>query len=60
MIRPAGVAFRSPMINIYSHDVMRLVEFYQGLGFHERFRTPKQGMPGNRSESTRRPSTIAP
>jgi catechol 2,3-dioxygenase-like lactoylglutathione lyase family enzyme len=33
------------MINIYSHGVMRLVEFYQGLGFDETFRTPKQGMP---------------
>lgn len=33
------------MINIYSHEVMRLVRFYEGLGFLETFRTPKQGTP---------------
>jgi catechol 2,3-dioxygenase-like lactoylglutathione lyase family enzyme len=37
--------FRTPAINIYSHDVMRLVTFYEGLGFRETFRTPKQGAP---------------
>jgi hypothetical protein len=37
--------FRSPGINIYSHDVMRLVAFYEGLGFRETFRTPKDGTP---------------
>jgi catechol 2,3-dioxygenase-like lactoylglutathione lyase family enzyme len=35
--------FRTPAINIYSHDVMRLVRFYEGLGFRETFRTPKKG-----------------
>jgi uncharacterized glyoxalase superfamily protein PhnB len=38
-------AFRSPGINIYSHDVVRLVRFYETLGFRERFRTPGEGAP---------------
>jgi catechol 2,3-dioxygenase-like lactoylglutathione lyase family enzyme len=33
------------MINIYSRDVMRLVSFYERLGFRETFRTPAQGTP---------------
>ena len=37
--------FSSPAINVYSEDVLRLVMFYEGLGFHETFRTPKEGMP---------------
>ena len=37
--------FRKPAINIYSHDVLRLVGFYDGLGFREGFRTPKDGTP---------------
>jgi catechol 2,3-dioxygenase-like lactoylglutathione lyase family enzyme len=37
--------FRTPAINIYSHDVMRLVAFYEGLGFRETFRTPEDGPP---------------
>lgn len=37
--------FRSPAINVYSRDVMRLVAFYEGLGFRETFRTPKVGTP---------------
>jgi predicted enzyme related to lactoylglutathione lyase len=37
--------FRRPAINIYSHDVMRLVRFYENLGFRETFRTPKDGEP---------------
>jgi uncharacterized glyoxalase superfamily protein PhnB len=37
--------FRSPAINVYSHDVMRLASFYEGLGFRETFRTPKEGTP---------------
>jgi catechol 2,3-dioxygenase-like lactoylglutathione lyase family enzyme len=47
MSRPdfAPAVFRSPAINVYSHDVMRLVRFYEGIGFHETFRTPKQGEP---------------
>ena len=35
--------FRDPAINIYSHDLVRLVRFYEGLGFRETFRTPKDG-----------------
>jgi catechol 2,3-dioxygenase-like lactoylglutathione lyase family enzyme len=37
--------FRRLAINIYSHDVMRLVSFYEGLGFRETFRTPSDGAP---------------
>jgi catechol 2,3-dioxygenase-like lactoylglutathione lyase family enzyme len=37
--------FRNPAINVYSRDVVRLVTFYQGLGFRETFRTPKSGPP---------------
>ena len=37
--------FRNPAINIYSHDVVRLVTFYERLGFRETFRTPKDGTP---------------
>ena len=37
--------FSSPAINIYSHDVVRLVAFYADLGFRETFRTPKDGPP---------------
>ena len=39
------MVFIRPAINIYSHDVMRLVRFYVGLGFRETFRTPKEGTP---------------
>jgi uncharacterized glyoxalase superfamily protein PhnB len=39
--------FRNPAINIYSHDVMRLVTFYEGLGFRETFRTPTEGAPAH-------------
>jgi catechol 2,3-dioxygenase-like lactoylglutathione lyase family enzyme len=35
----------SPQINLYSHDVGRMVAFYTGLGFEERFRTPRDGEP---------------
>jgi hypothetical protein len=37
--------FRNPGINIYSHDVTRLVAFYEGLGFRETFRTPNDSAP---------------
>jgi catechol 2,3-dioxygenase-like lactoylglutathione lyase family enzyme len=37
--------FRNPSINIYSRDVVRLVAFYERLGFRETFRTPKDGTP---------------
>jgi catechol 2,3-dioxygenase-like lactoylglutathione lyase family enzyme len=37
--------FRTPAINVYSRDVLRLVRFYEGLGFRETFRTPKEGTP---------------
>lgn len=37
--------FRTPSINIYSYDVVRLVSFYERLGFRETFRTPKKGTP---------------
>jgi catechol 2,3-dioxygenase-like lactoylglutathione lyase family enzyme len=37
--------FSNPQINVYSHDVVRLVTFYESLGFRETFRTPKEGTP---------------
>jgi uncharacterized glyoxalase superfamily protein PhnB len=37
--------FSKPAINVYSRDVMRLVAFYEGLGFRETFRNPKEGAP---------------
>ena len=37
--------FRTPSINLYSYDVMRLAKFYEGIGFRETFRTPKEGKP---------------
>jgi catechol 2,3-dioxygenase-like lactoylglutathione lyase family enzyme len=37
--------FSNPAINIYSRDVLRLVRFYEGLGFRETFRTPTEGTP---------------
>ena len=39
--------FRDPMINIYSHDVLRLAGFYESLGFAETFRTPSDGPPAH-------------
>lgn len=43
--REATVFLRDPSINIYSHNVLRLVQFYQRLGFRETFRTPREGTP---------------
>ena len=43
MIHGAPPAFRTPMINIYSHDFLRLASFYERLGFRETFRTPHEG-----------------
>jgi predicted enzyme related to lactoylglutathione lyase len=37
--------FSNPGINVYSRDVLRLVEFYEGLGFRETFRTRDDGEP---------------
>lgn len=45
MAETARLPLRNPMINIYSHDLGRLVAFYGRLGFRETFRTPKQGAP---------------
>jgi catechol 2,3-dioxygenase-like lactoylglutathione lyase family enzyme len=36
-------SFRNPQINVYCHDVPRLVAFYESLGFREMFRTPDRG-----------------
>lgn len=40
-----SVTLRSPAITIYSPDVMRLVRFYERIGFRETFRTPREGRP---------------
>ncbi len=45
LIETTPATFRNPAINIYSHDVMRLVRFYASLGFRETFRTPDEGTP---------------
>ena len=45
MVETVTATFRNPAINVYSHDVMRLVKFYASLGFQETFRTPDEGMP---------------
>lgn len=37
--------FKSPMINLYSHDLPRAAAFYSALGFAETFRTPATGDP---------------
>ncbi len=37
--------FTKPAVNIYSRDTLRLVRFYEGLGFRETFRTPREGTP---------------
>lgn len=37
--------FFTPQVNIYSADVVRSMEFYQGFGFEETFRTPREGTP---------------
>ena len=39
--------FRNPSVNLYTHDVARLVAFYTDLGFREVFRTPKEGAPAH-------------
>jgi len=39
------LAFRSPMINLYSRDLSRAAAFYSDLGFVETFRTPESGNP---------------
>jgi predicted enzyme related to lactoylglutathione lyase len=38
-------AFRAPMINLYSRDLLRAAAFYSELGFVESFRTPASGEP---------------
>lgn len=37
--------FRFPMINLYSRDLPRALQFYSELGFAETFRTPPAGEP---------------
>jgi catechol 2,3-dioxygenase-like lactoylglutathione lyase family enzyme len=45
-VRPMPT-FRSPMINLYSRDLLRAVAFYASLGFVETFRTPASGPPAH-------------
>ena len=45
MIETTPATLRNPMINLYSYDVIRLVSFYERLGFRETFRTPEHGAP---------------
>ncbi len=37
--------FRTPQINLYTKDIAKSLAFYEGLGFVETFRTPKDGPP---------------
>ena len=37
--------FRSPQLTFYSDDLVRLREFYLGLGFEQRFQYPDDGPP---------------
>ena len=41
----AAVVFTTPMINLYTRDVLRLVRFYEDIGFRQSFRTPADGTP---------------
>jgi catechol 2,3-dioxygenase-like lactoylglutathione lyase family enzyme len=43
--RYSPITFSTPAINVYSRDVVRLVAFYESLGFRETFRTPNDGAP---------------
>jgi predicted enzyme related to lactoylglutathione lyase len=40
---PTPLAFQNPAINLYSHDIGRLADFYTSIGFRETFRTPEAG-----------------
>jgi uncharacterized glyoxalase superfamily protein PhnB len=37
--------FSNPAMNVYTRNVVRLVTFYESLGFRETFRTPQDGVP---------------
>ena len=37
--------FKAPQVVLFSKDLPRAAEFYQGLGFEEVFRTPTDGPP---------------
>ncbi len=37
--------FHHPAINVYTHNLMHLVDFYTNLGFRQTFRTPNTGTP---------------
>ena len=37
--------FQDPSVHILSRDVVRLVSFYERLGFRETYRLPKEGTP---------------
>jgi uncharacterized glyoxalase superfamily protein PhnB len=39
------VTFQTPSIGLLTRDVPRLVVFYQGLGFRETYRYPREGPP---------------
>jgi hypothetical protein len=39
--------FGNPSINVYTHHVLRLVNFYNSIRFRETFRAPKDGAPAH-------------
>jgi catechol 2,3-dioxygenase-like lactoylglutathione lyase family enzyme len=43
-----SVTFRDPQVNLYVADIERSLRFYRDvLGFREKFRTPKEGVPSH-------------
>jgi predicted enzyme related to lactoylglutathione lyase len=42
---PVPSPFQTPSIGLFTHDVPRLVRFYESIGFRETYRTPKEGSP---------------
>ncbi|MFZ0829796.1 MAG: VOC family protein [Thermoplasmata archaeon] len=40
-----AVAFQDPSIGLFTRNVIRLVKFYEGLGFRETYRNPTTGPP---------------
>lgn len=46
VVAPGGQV-SDPSVNVYSRYVMRLERFYEGVGFRETCRTPKEGEPAH-------------
>jgi lactoylglutathione lyase len=44
-VLPSNAVFQSPSIGLFPRDVPRLLRFYEGIGFRETYRCPKEGPP---------------